>query len=323
MTIAAVTASKPARPSLAQSVKRGVQSAPLRVLLFGVEGIGKTHFAASAPSPIFLGTEDGFGQLEVARFPMPATWSDVIADIRQLATEEHEFKTLVIDTLDHLEPLCWEQVCAGENARSIEKVGGGFGKGYIAALEEWRRLTKDLEALRRKDMHVILLAHSTVRTFKNPEGADFDRYNLKLQDRAAGFFKEWSDIVLFANYETFVEKDSTSKKPGKGFSADNARMIFTERRAAFDAKNRHNLPAKMPLSWEEFASAVNLTAPEQAAKCTELRAQIEQRRDALGDADMSTKVNALLEKHAANISKLSEINNRLAAKIAEKDQASS
>jgi DNA polymerase III delta prime subunit len=240
------------------AVKSGKIAQPLRVLLYGPEGVGKTTFGANAPKPIFLGAEDGHANLDVAYFPEPHSWGDILDAIRVLGAESHGYETLVLDTLDWLEPFCWKAVCAAGRKTGIEDFG--FGKGYVAALDEWRVFVSALEAVRRaKRMNVVMLAHSQVKTFKNPEGDDYDRYSLKVHEKAAGLLKEWSDAVLFTNYETHVLKDGAK---AKGYGGG-TRVIHTERRAAFDAKNRFGLPETMPLDWSEFANAVEASrAPD-------------------------------------------------------------
>jgi hypothetical protein len=233
------------------NIVRGRVSKPIRVLLYGVEGVGKSTFASGARGAIFLGAEDGTSELDVARFPEPKTWADVFGAITELGSQEHDFRTLVIDTLDWLEPLCWEHICRSGKKQSIEDFG--YGKGYAAALDEWRRLVALIERVRNaKQLNVIALAHSQIRPFKNPAGEDYDRYELKLHPKAGGLLKEWCDCVLFANYETLTD-DSSGR--AKGISTGN-RMVHTQRTAAWDAKNRYSLPEVMPLDWKIFAGAV-------------------------------------------------------------------
>lgn len=231
-----------------------VQSGPVTqnhfVLIYGVDGVGKTTFGASAPKPIFLGPEQGFGLLDVARFPKPKTWAEIRAAVNDLLLEDHEFKTLVIDSLDSIEPLLWAHVCKEDNVQSIEQVDGGFGKGYVRAREQWWAFIDLLERLREK-MHIVLIGHAQIRVFNDPaQDGSYDRYLLKLNEKAADIFRERTDTVLFANFETTVTKRKGALK-AKAFG-DGNRVVFTERRPAFDAKNRFDLPFIMPLSWDEF-----------------------------------------------------------------------
>lgn len=233
------------------NIVRGKLEKPRRDCIFAPEGLGKSTFASQADAAVFLGAEDGTAQLDVARFPEPETWQDVMDSIDTMIEEKHTFKHFVIDTLDWVEPLIWKHVCERDGKSDIEAYG--YGKGYVCALSEWRILLHKLDAMRhQRGIAVILLAHSHIKAFRNPEGDDYDRYEMKIHTKAAGLVKEWSDNVLFGNYETFTREQS-----GRAKGIDNgARVLYTERRAAFDAKNRYNLPPKMPLSWDELESAI-------------------------------------------------------------------
>lgn len=301
----------PPKPSFTlKDVSSGRKQQPFRLMLAGVEGIGKSTFGADAPKPIFLGAEDGADHLDVQRLPQPRTWADVFHSVDLLNREQHDFRTLVIDTVDWLEPLCWGHVCRRD--KKLNKDGEpdieeyGFGKGFSAALDEWRKLLRQLEALRAKGMHVIMLAHTQLRTFKNPLGDDFDRYELKLNLKAGGLLKEWVDAVLFANFETFaVKKDATSKfEKAKGVS-NGSRYIYTERTAGYDAKNRYGLPGQLPLSWAAFEAAAIAGQP---ADPVVILAEIHARSALLSGAEQE-KIKAAIDRAAGNATKLSQLLN--------------
>jgi len=258
-----------------------VQKGPVKrnhfVLLYGVDGVGKSTFGANAPSPIFLGPEDGLGLLDVARFPSPSTWADIKAAVSDLIHEDHEYKTLVIDSLDWIEPLVWASVCKADGVASIEQVDGGFGKGYVQAVEQWNEFIKQLTRLRKK-MHIVLIAHSQIRVFNDPaEDGQYDRYLLKLNEKAGAKFREACDCVFFANFETRIVKKKGQSK-AKAFG-DGARVMFTERRPAFDAKNRFDLPYQMPLSWSEFFDCVEKAQPAGAVSVDDFAKLIEGREE--------------------------------------------
>lgn len=296
------------------SVKGGVVEAPKRTLLYGVEGIGKTTFGASAPNPIFIGAEEGFGRLDVKRFPQPENFPQIREAIRTLCVETHGYETLCIDTLDWVEPMIWAFICDRDGEKSIESYG--YGKGYTAALDQWRVLLADLERLRAtKRMEVVMLAHSWIKPFKNPEGDDFDRYEMKINAKAGGLLKEWSDVVLFANHETFAAKDEKTKRV-RGVSTG-ARLCFTNRTAAYDAKNRFDLPDSFPLDWNEYATALLAGRPADPLALSE---EITRKAKELG-GDVIEKTAALLGQHIGNASMLARINDRLNARLAEKQAA--
>lgn len=308
------------RPSGSQmtlaSVTKGKRETPLRILIAGVGGVGKTTFAASAPSPIFLSPEGGDDNFDVARFPAPETWGHVLEAVRLLAEERHNYKTLVIDTLDGLEPLVWRSVVERDSkARSIEDVGGGYGKGYTAAVDEWRMLLASLERLRAVGMTIVMLAHVAVKAYKNPLGPDYDRFVMKLDSKAAAVFHEWSDLHLFAQFETWVETER-GKRP-KGMGTD-VRVVHTRRGAAFDAKNRFSLPETLPLSWDDVLAAVRA---RQVATPADLRRAIDA---ALTDADaeLAAKVRAAVVSAGDDALRLAEIDNRLRARLGQKEEQS-
>lgn len=297
------TSKKPARMALANATK-GRRVLPPRIVIYGTEGIGKSTFAAGADSPIFLGAEDGTSELNVARFPEPQGFSDVLDAIRELSKPGHEYRTLAIDSLDWLEPMVWEKVLTDEGVKSIEKVGGGYGKGYLAALDLWRLLLSQLDRMRHEaGVSVVMIAHAHAKTFQNPEGDDYDRFNLKLNDKASGLIREWSDAVFFANYEVFTtenERTGKSKAHGSG-----RRLLHTIQKPAFYAKNRYGLESPMALSWSEFSDAMNGRNP------TTIRERIEAMLAAIANEELSKKVRGHIATIGDDIQRLSEAENRL------------
>lgn len=297
------------------NIIRGRLTKPLRLLVYGVDGIGKSTFAAGAPSPVFVGVEDGTATLDVPRFPEPRTWFDMLAALDELEAGDHPFRTVVVDTLDWLEPLCWIQVVGvGRRTRDgvlIENIEDiPYGKGYNAALDEWRVLLARLDRLRDvRGMHSILLAHASIRTFRNPDGEDFDRYELKLHAKAAGLIREWSDAVLFATHEQYTNKKD-KRSPAKGVSTG-ARIMHTERRAAFDAKNRHNLPEILPLDYGALEEAIAAGVPEPPDT---LRARIATMLEGR-EGSIAERVRAAVTKAGDDAPQLARIANKLAAQV--------
>ena len=237
------------------AVTKGPVRRPLKAVVYGPSGVGKSTFASQAPGCIFLCAEDGTGELDVARFPEPRSWVHVLSACHELLGAKHEFKTLVIDSLDWLSPLVRKHVMEVE--KMSEEKFDAYGRGENFAVKHWRELIQLLDLLRAdKGMHIVCLAHSICKTFKNPEGDDFDRYQLALSNQAAQLWEQWSDTLLFFTWETATRKTDSGKT--KGLLGD--RVICTERSAAFDAKNRFGLPPTIPFerdsSWRSFTDAV-------------------------------------------------------------------
>lgn len=249
------------------NVTRGKQERPMRVIVYGVEGVGKSTFAAGAPSPIFLCSEDGTAHIDVARFPTPRSWPEALEAVRVLTHEEHSFKTLVIDSLDWLEPVCWAHLCQRSGKANIEEFG--YGKGYVLAVDQWRDMLARLDLLvKTRKMNVVMVAHAAIRRVDDPQTGPFDRYRMKLHDKSADLLREWADAVLFARHEVI-----TVERKGKirGVSSG-ARLLHTQWTAAFDAKNRYDLPERLPLDFEVFEHAVRAHAPADPER---LRREIE------------------------------------------------
>ena len=233
--------------------------APVRALIYGEGGKGKSTFGSHAPAPIFIAPEDGLVNIDTEALPSPVTWADLVTSLRALATEDHAWQTVVIDSLDWAEPLCWAHVCAKAKKADIEAFG--YGKGYVAAVDEWRVFVAALSALRARGMNVVLIAHAVIKTFKNPEGDDYDRWAPKLHEKATGLIVEWCDAVMFACDETFVVEKGTRSR---GISSGR-RILKTVGAAGLLAKNRFGLPPELPLDWHAFADAVKAgsTPPDE------------------------------------------------------------
>ena len=224
---------------------------PQKAVIYGPEGIGKSTLAAQFPAPIFLDTEGGTHHLDVARFPAPKTWDDVIKAIAALVAEPHDFKTLVIDTADWLEKLLVEHVCKQANKSSIEDFG--YGKGYVVLAEEFAKFLASLDPLLRRGLHVVLLAHTKIVKFEQPDAAGaYDRYELKLSKQVGPLVKEWCDLLLFGNYFTKVAENDNGRKRGVG---GRERKLYTTHTAAWDAKNRHGFDEMLAFEFGSITSA--------------------------------------------------------------------
>jgi hypothetical protein len=299
------------------NVRTGKLKQPLRILLHGVPGVGKSSFAAEAPKPVFLCADNGTSDLDVARLPEPRAWEDVLEAVRVLTEDDHPYETFVIDPLNWIEPMCWTAVCREKGWSSIEEPG--FMKGPTAAVDFWRALVARLERLQAtRRMHVILLAHTAPRNFKNPEAEDFHRYQSGIDPLAAGLFQGWCDAVLFAKHETFTEKAGKQRARGR---STGVREMYTEWNAAFDAKNRFGLPAKLPLSWAEFHDGVErYRSPDTKTRAAELRATIGKLLAAYGDEGYAAKANAYIGAAQDDVKRLDEIENRIAARLRAKQE---
>ncbi|MGE4442739.1 MAG: ATP-binding protein [Desulfomicrobium sp.] len=243
--------------------------APQKILAYGVQGLGKTTFGCTFEKPILLRIEDGAAALDVPTFPkLIESYGELMEAMTALHNQEHDFKTLVLDSLDWLEPIVWAMTVSRINAdreRHVESIEGvGYGKGYVEADADWRNVMGWLDALRlNRGMTIVLIAHAEVKNFSPPDGDPYDRYQIKLHKRAWALWQEWADMVLFANYRrrTIKTKDGGPKGESK-FRADGTgeRCLFTEERPAYLAKNRWGLPHEILIgqdkTWRAFHEAL-------------------------------------------------------------------
>ncbi len=236
---------------------------PARLALYSVHGWGKTTFAAHMPTPIILGAERGvprdlgFSVKEIH----PAKWMDFFDLVDGLINDRHNYETLVIDTIDWVEPMIHKFVCDRDSNRkteinakghALESIEDyGWGKGYGVAEEEFRKLIGAIDVLQAKrGLHVALLMHSKVATFKNPSGPDFDRNEPKPHQRIAKVISEWAENLLFGFFQIDSAKigadiqrnEKTARAKGVG---SGIRMIGTRQTAMYDAKNRVRLDTEM------------------------------------------------------------------------------
>lgn len=234
---------------------------PPRIVVHSVGGVGKTTFAASAKNPVILPAEDGLGDLMVPAFPTPVTYGDVIEAVTELLKGKHEYNTFAVDTVDHVEPLIWAEVCrlkseGKKNYDHIEEFG--YGKGYLYADELWKEFFRGLDALRReRNMTVIVLCHNEVKTIEDPQIGPYDRITPKLHKRANALLHEWADIVGYLAIErTSIEKEDAKGRTLTTSAVTGRRILYLEDRGGFTAKNRFRLPAKIEIPEAEPFSAL-------------------------------------------------------------------
>ena len=253
--------------ALMQQIHSGRCHKPPRLLIYGTEGIGKSTTGAQAGRPIFIQTEDGLDQIDCASFPLARSFSDVAAALSELYAEEHDYETVVIDSLDWLERLVWDEVCREYGVQSIEKADGGYAKGYIHALTQWREVLDGLDALRNeKGMAVVLIAHAKVEKFDDPESAAYDRYSPRLHKHASALVTEWSDAVLFATRKFRTETEDAGFNRTRSIAValgtdGGERILRTVGGPSCIAKNRYGMPAELPLSWSAILSAITNPTP--------------------------------------------------------------
>lgn len=235
-----------------ENVITGKRASPRRILLYGTHGIGKSTWAAGAPSPIVLQTEDGLNDIGVDRTPVLTKTIDVARWLIELSGEaQHKYQSVVIDTVDWLEKLIWTAVCEEGDKKSIEDFG--YGKGYVRALQRWEQLIAYLEACRAKGLHCILVAHARVEKYTPPDADPYDRWSPDIHKTAAACLQEWADEVLFATYKVATVKTPTNFGQARTRAVgEGERLVYTSEQPTHLAKRRIELPDVLPLEFKAY-----------------------------------------------------------------------
>jgi hypothetical protein len=224
----------------------GKQKRAQRVVLYGVESIGKSTFAANFPKPLFLDIEGGTSHLDVDRAEINSA-DELIAALNEV--KKLNYQTLVVDSIDWTERLVVEGLLAQHKKTSIED--WGYGKGWVMVAEKMSRLLTAFDDLIGLNINVVLIAHSKVQRVEPPDlMSAYDRYELKMSKQASPLIKEWADELWFLKFKTKVMQSEGGKGKGMG---GKERIMLTTHSAAYDAKTRSGLPEELPLEWKSVS----------------------------------------------------------------------
>lgn len=250
------------------SIVTGISDDPPILTIFGDGGIGKTTFCANAPNPIFIFTEKSLGMLDVPRFTfadedgikryIASTFEEVMISLSQLFGE-HNFNTVVIDSLDWLEPLIENYLLRqrpttekGRPVRNIKDYGYNTGANFV--MEYWQEyfdMIRDLQ--KKKNMMVIQTAHRAVVKMQPPDSDAYTAYNIKLEGKAREKIIEGSDAVLYTSTKLGLAKEDLgfNQTRNRAVGAGD-RYIYTQERPAHEGKNKYKLPYEIPVRDENW-----------------------------------------------------------------------
>lgn len=236
---------------LNMEITRGIIKGAQKTVIYGPEGIGKSYFASKFPNPVFIDIEGSTRHMDVPRTNKPTSWTMLLDQARYFKANPTACDSLIIDTVDWAEQLAITHICAKAQKDGIESFG--YGKGFTYLAEEFGRFLNELSDLVELGINVVLVAHATMRKFEQPdEMGAYDRWELKLQKKVFPLVKEWADMVLFANYKTYVVKTDDNKVKAQG----GKRVMYTTHHPCWDAKNRHDLLDELPLDYDEIKHCI-------------------------------------------------------------------
>ena len=249
----------------------------LMATILGDAGMGKTRLAASFPKPIFVRAEDGMQSIprdeRPDAFPVLESVAQLWEQMTALIHEEHDYKTLVIDSVTALERMFGDDVLKRDGkAKALAHALGGFGAGYQAVGAAHARLRKAAGILNtQKRMNVIFIAHADVETMKSPDMDDYMRYTLRLNQKySLAPYVDDVDLVGFVRLQSFVKGEDGDRK--KAISTG-ARELVCHATASNISKNRYAIGDVLPFDEGENplqgrASIAGLGKPTASEKTT-------------------------------------------------------
>ncbi len=276
----------------------GIQKKKPRIIIYGAGGLGKDTFFAGFPKPYVIDISKGTNELDVTRVN-PESYDKVIEQVELFRDEKHGFGSLILSEVDVLEKKLWEKIIAEDpkNAKNMVTAAGGYGNGYKLAIEYWVKLHDLINQIQAKDFYTGFVCHELVYSYNDPTAQAYDRYRLNLhegsKESAAKLWFDFADIVLFAKKKIYQKDENRAMDEGKHY-------IYTQGRAAFDAKSRYPLPFELELNAAKFLEALNrkpMTAAELVAECGKLVAQVK-------DAGLRVKIEERIKTNSTNPAEL-------------------
>ena len=226
---------------------------PIICTIFGEGGMGKTTLASLFPKPVFIRTEDGSqslaGNENVSLFPIASSSNDVLDQIEALATQEHDFKTVVVDSITQLATIIEHEIVAADpKAKSINQADGGYGAGYNTAAEKHRQVREWAGALAYdRNMNVVFIGHADTETMDLPDMDPYGRYTVRMNKKSLPHYTDNVDLVGFVRLVTFTSGSGEKKRA----STTGEREIICHPQPSSVTKNRFGITDSVIFSGTE------------------------------------------------------------------------
>lgn len=243
------------------AITKGKIDLPPRILIHGEGGVGKTMWAAGAPNPIFVTTERGTEQLDLARHDLADNFGTLLANIRSSANKVYD--TIVVDSLTETEPLVWQEACRLDNKKTLNQVNGGYQHEWEAVADVWASILRELDYWNQEHgKAIILIAHTTSQKIKEADKEAYYRWQPDMHHYASQQIFRWADCAFYAHFEVVlkgVDQNIHTKEATRKTAIGGDRKLRVLPTPSVLAKSRYEMPAEvLELSWAAVAPAFGL-----------------------------------------------------------------
>jgi len=222
-------------------------------LIYGNPKIGKSTFCSEIDNALFLATEPGLNAINAFEIEI-TRWNDMRDAYRLIKQGQHQFKAVIIDTIDIAYSLCAEETL--EKLGIIHESDAQFGKAYKMINKEFEKF---LNALGSLPYGLFLISHSKTKELDRKKGRH-TKIVPTLPESAQKIVDGFVDSILY-----FEGRMVRSNDP----NTDNReeRVIRTSTTRFYDAGSRlHGLPESIPLDYREFEKAFKVAIAEEIKK---------------------------------------------------------
>lgn len=258
-----------------------------RIVIAGVEKVGKTTLACGAPTALLVPLEQGFSAVPVAKIPMLNTWEEIENLCLELIAAAKAGKlirgsSIVWDSATALERMIHDYVlrsdptyAAKKGKITMESAHEGYGKSYGIAnqlFERWTRYNDELATY--GGINIIVTCHVFASKVVDPAHGEYDTWDLLLHspknNKTFGkreFMTQWADMVCFFHEPMFVVKAAEGSTMSQGMSKNEGRVLAVDRTPAWVAGNRYGMRGTIRIpppeanklasnSWNELARGI-------------------------------------------------------------------
>ena len=266
--------------SLLQTISSSVSGAStegIRIVLAGVEKVGKTTLACSAPRALLIPLESGYGGIVVQKTNTPASYEEVIQLLDEIIVYAKAgtfpYKTLIFDSATALERLIHDYTLrtdptyavGNKKALTMESALGGFGRAYTFANEKFAEFLAKCDLLAKfGKINIVLTCHVFAAQVVDPVNGEYDSWDLLLHSpknqKTYGkreMITQWADMVGFLHEPMFVIE---GENVNRGMSSNKGRVMGTSRMPSYVAGNRYGVMGEIPIpkekGWNNIADVI-------------------------------------------------------------------